>query len=90
MFRRRNCRTKLLIPLALPREASEVSEFNDLPKGLGEDCPIDLQGVSESLPKPSGTGDGSEAWPVMGRDAYFDLAAGVRRDRLPRLEVHDE
>jgi hypothetical protein len=76
--------------LALPREASEVSEFNDLPKGLGEDCPIDLQGVSESLPKPSGTGDGSEAWPVMGRDAYFDLAAGVRRDRLPRLEVHDE
>jgi hypothetical protein len=81
---------KILILLALPREASEVSEFNDLSKGLGQGYPTGIQGVSGTTPKPSGTGDGSEAWPVMGRHAYLALAAGVRRDHLPRLEVHDE
>jgi hypothetical protein len=39
--------------LALPREAREVSKFNDLPKGLGESCLTDLQEVSEGPPKPS-------------------------------------
>jgi hypothetical protein len=72
--------------MAVPRGPNELRNTNGLGRGLGSDGPIDLQGVSESPPKPSGTGDGSEAWPVMGRDGYFDL----RRDRLPRLEVHDE
>ena len=38
--------------MALPREAREVSDFNDLEKGLGENHPIDLQDVSEGPPKP--------------------------------------
>ena len=70
--------------LAGLRGPSELRNTNGLRQGLGEDCPIDLQGVSGTTPKPSGTGDGSEAWPVMGRDAYFGLPAGVRRDRLPQ------
>src|ERR1017187_6468860 len=41
---------KSLILLALPREAREVSKFNDLPKGLGESCLTDLQEVSEGSP----------------------------------------
>ena len=75
--------------LAVPRGPRELRNTNGLARGLGEDCPIDLQGVSGRTPKPSGTGDGSEAWPVMGH-AYFGLRASVRRDRLQRLEVHDE
>ena len=48
--------------LALPRVASEVSEFNGLPKGLGKSYPTRIQGVLGTAPKPSGTAD---AWPVM-------------------------
>jgi putative DNA primase/helicase len=38
--------------LALPREAREVSEINNLAKGLGKNSVIDLQSVSEGRPKP--------------------------------------
>jgi hypothetical protein len=44
---------KSLISLALPREATELSDVNDLAKGLGKNSFIDLQRVSESPPKPS-------------------------------------
>src|SRR5436190_910209 len=67
-------RTHSLPRLKLPREAREVSEFNDLPKGLGESCPTGIQGVLGTAPKPSGTDDGSEAWPIVGGDAYLGLA----------------
>jgi hypothetical protein len=39
-----------ILDLALPREVHETNIFNGLHKGLGKDCPIDLQGVSESPP----------------------------------------
>ena len=39
--------------MALPREASEVSEFNDLSKGLGQGYPTGNLGVSGTTPKPS-------------------------------------
>jgi hypothetical protein len=42
-----------LILLALPREATELSDVNDLAKGLGKNSFIDLQRFSESPPKPS-------------------------------------
>ena len=35
-------------PMALPREAREVSEFNGLPKGLGQKPPIESQYISTS------------------------------------------
>jgi hypothetical protein len=38
--------------LALPREAREVNEINNLAKGLGKNSVIDLQSVSEGRPKP--------------------------------------
>ncbi len=40
------------IQLALPTEAREVSEFNGLEKGLGQETPIELQCVSGTAPKP--------------------------------------
>jgi hypothetical protein len=40
--------------VALPREAQETNSFKGLDQGLGKNCPIDLQGVSERLPKPFG------------------------------------
>ena len=39
--------------VALPRERRESNEINDIAKGLGENGPIVIQGVSESPPKPS-------------------------------------
>jgi hypothetical protein len=39
--------------MALPREAHESNNSNELPKGLGDKRVIDLQVVSEWLPKPS-------------------------------------
>jgi Protein of unknown function (DUF3987) len=79
--------SKQLKSLALPREVSEVSEFNDLPKGLGESCPTGIQGVLGTAPKPSGTGDGSDTWPVMGRDSYFGLVGEVVRAIEPHTEA---
>ena len=38
--------------MALPTEAREVSEFNGLEKGLGQETPIELQCVSATAPKP--------------------------------------
>jgi hypothetical protein len=38
--------------LALPREAHEVSEFNGLRKGLGNNRPIELHGILTGRPKP--------------------------------------
>jgi hypothetical protein len=73
--------------LAVPRGPREVRDINGLNKGLGENRPIDIQDVSERLPKPSGTGDGSEAWPVMGRDAYFGLVGEVVRAIEPHTEA---
>ena len=45
---------KCLILLALPREAREVSKLNNLRKGLGRECLIELQYVSASTPNPLG------------------------------------
>ena len=73
--------------MAVPRGPREVRDINGLNKGLGENRPIDIQDVSERLPKPSGTGDGSEAWPVMGRDAYFGLVGEVVRAIEPHTEA---
>src|SRR5450759_3677548 len=44
--------SKCLIMLALPREAREVSKFNDLRKSLGRGCLIGFQSVSAAPPKP--------------------------------------
>jgi hypothetical protein len=44
-YQRRNSR------VALPREAREASNFNNLRKSLGRECPIDCQHVSTSAPK---------------------------------------
>ena len=38
--------------MALPTEAREVSEFNGLEKGLGQETAIELQCVSGTAPKP--------------------------------------
>ena len=40
------------IQMALPTEAREVSEFNGLEKGLGQETAIELQCVSGTAPKP--------------------------------------
>ncbi len=40
------------VQMALPTEAREVSEFNGLEKGLGQQTPIELQCVSGTAPKP--------------------------------------
>jgi hypothetical protein len=45
---------KALFLLALPREAHDSSEFNNLLEGLGRKCPIELQSVSKTTPKPFG------------------------------------
>jgi hypothetical protein len=39
--------------LALPREAQYASEAKYLAKGLGENPPIEFQGVPAALPKPN-------------------------------------
>jgi hypothetical protein len=41
-----------LISLALPREAHEARKINNLGQGLGGNLPIDVQDVSEPIPKP--------------------------------------
>ena len=43
---------KLLILLALPREARELSRLNSLHEGLGLEPVIGFQGVSAAAPKP--------------------------------------
>ena len=45
--------------MALPRGATKQNGFNKLEQGLGENAPIDIQDVSDTLPKPpsSGTAD---------------------------------
>jgi hypothetical protein len=45
--------------MALPRGATKQNGFNGLERGLGENAPIDIQDVSDTLPKPplSGTAD---------------------------------
>ncbi len=53
----------------------------------GESCPTGIQGVLGTAPKPSGTGDESDAWPVMGRDAYFGLVGEVVRAIEPHTEA---
>ena len=49
---------KTLKLLALPREAREVSRFNDLSKSLGRECLIAFQYVSASPPKPLSSSTG--------------------------------
>jgi integrase len=42
----------LIAEVALPRGAHYSSKFNDLLEGLGRKCPIELQSVSKTPPKP--------------------------------------
>jgi hypothetical protein len=47
----RSC-NKLLISLALPREARQPGNINGLAQSLGKNAPTELQGVSVAAPKP--------------------------------------
>ena len=42
--------------LAVPRGLTKQNGFNGLERGLGENAPIDIQDVSDGLPKPSRSG----------------------------------
>jgi hypothetical protein len=42
--------------LAVPRGLTKQNGFNGLERGLGENAPIDIQDVSDGLPKPSWSG----------------------------------
>jgi hypothetical protein len=41
------------LALALPRDGTEISDFNWLKENLGSNCLIAFQSVSERLPKPA-------------------------------------
>jgi hypothetical protein len=73
--------------LALPREATELRDVNDLAESLGKNSFIDLQRVSESAPKPS-CEENRRA--VRGRRPDRSLTVTRGRELLGHIEQHGQ